>query len=318
MNEEPRVPVFLMTGFLDSGKTEFLRYTMAQDYFSVPGTTLLILCEEGEEEYDSSYLEENRIILKTVEEESDLTFEFLSRLDTLYSPEQVVIEYNGVWQMKQLKECALPEGWAILQQVTTVDTSTFQMYLDNMKSLFMDQARDSDLIIFNRASKELPLDVYRRGIKVANPKATIIFEGENGEQITDIYDGEMPFDLKKEVIDIDPVDYGIWYLDAMDHKERYENRIVHFQARVWKSEQFGPAVFVPGRMAMTCCADDTTFIGYLCKSKNTGKLKNGQWIDLTARVRIEPAPVYQETGPVLYAKHIKLIQGPENDLVYFN
>lgn len=318
MENEVRVPVFLMTGFLDSGKTEFLRYTMSQDYFSVPGTTLLLLCEEGDEEYDSDYLKQNRIHMEILEDAQDLTPEKLKQLDETYHPEQVVIEYNGMWQMKELTSCPLPEGWVIMQQVTTVDTTTFQLYLDNMKSLFMDQARESDLIIFNRASTDFPLDVYRRGIKVANPKATIIFEGENGEQITDIYKGEMPFDLNSEVIEIDPVDYGIWYLDAMDHKERYENRVVRFQARVWKSDQFGPSTFVAGRMAMTCCADDTTFIGYLCNSKNTHKLKNGQWIDLTARVHIESSPVYQDKGPILYAKHIKLIPPMENDLVYFN
>lgn len=318
MNEEIRVPVFLMTGFLDSGKTSFLRYTMAQDYFAVPGTTLLLLCEEGDEEYSADYLKENRIAVEIIEDEEDLTSEQLLEFEKKYSPEQVVIEYNGMWQTKLLKECAFPEGWAVMQQVTTVDTSTFQLYLDNMKSLFMDQAKESDLIIFNRASQSLPLDVYRRGIKVANPKATIIFEDENGEQITDIFVGEMPFDLTKEVIEIDPVDYGIWYLDAMDHKERYQDRLVRFQARVWKNDQFGPSVFVPGRMAMTCCADDTTFIGYLCKSKNTGKLRNGQWIELTALVRMEQSPVYQDYGPVLYARHIKIIDPLPNDLVYFN
>ena len=318
MEEEVRVPVFLMTGFLDSGKTDFLRYTMEQDYFAVPGTTLLILCEEGEEEYSSDYLKENRIAMEILEEPEELTSEKLAEFEAKYSPEQVVIEYNGMWQMKQINSCSFPDGWGIMQQVTTVDASTFQLYLNNMKSLFMDQARDSDLIIFNRASVDLPLATYRRGIKVANPKATIVFEDEEGEQITDIFNGEMPFDLNSDVIDIDPVDYGIWYLDAMDNRERYENRLVHFQARVWKSRKFGPSVFVPGRMALTCCADDTTFLGYLCHSKNTEKLKNGQWIDLTARVRIEESPVYEEKGPVLYAKHIKVIPALPNDLVYFD
>lgn len=318
MEEEVRVPVFLMTGFLDSGKTDFLRYTMAQDYFAVPGTTLLILCEEGEEQYSGEYLQENRIAMELLEEPEDFNKETLQKWEEHYKPDQVVIEYNGMWQIKQFKSCTLPDGWGLMQQVTTVDTTTFQLYLDNMKSLFMDQARDSDLVIFNRASREYPLDKFRRGIKVANPKATIVFEDSDGEQIEDIFDGEMPFDLNAEVIDIDPVDYGIWYLDAMDNHDRYCGRLVKFQARVWKSKRFSPSSFVPGRMAMTCCADDTTFIGYICKSKNTDKLKNGQWIDLTARVRIEKSPVYEEEGPVLYAKHIKIIPALKNDLVYFN
>ena len=42
------VMVYLMTGFLDSGKTQFLTFTLEQDYFQIQGKTLLILCEEGE------------------------------------------------------------------------------------------------------------------------------------------------------------------------------------------------------------------------------------------------------------------------------
>ena len=46
--EEIKVPIYLITGFLESGKTSFLSFTLQQDYFQVEGKTLLILCEEGE------------------------------------------------------------------------------------------------------------------------------------------------------------------------------------------------------------------------------------------------------------------------------
>ena len=41
-------PVYVINGFLESGKTEFIRYTLAQPYFRIKGKTLLIVCEEGE------------------------------------------------------------------------------------------------------------------------------------------------------------------------------------------------------------------------------------------------------------------------------
>lgn len=319
MSEDVRVPVFLMTGFLESGKTDFLLYTMEQDYFAVPGTTLLIVCEEGEQEYEDDYLKANRIVMEVIEEPEDFTSEKLQELEDKYHPEQVVIEYNGMWQMKIINSCTFPEGWDISQQVTMVDASTFQLYLNNMKSLFMDMARESDLIIFNRATKDMPLDNFRRGIAIANPKATIVFEDDQGEQIEDIYDGKMPFDVDADIIEIEPIDYGLWYMDVTENPERYHGKMVHFQARVWKPREIGPGVIVPGRKAMTCCDDDTTFLGYVCHTKYADKIKNGQWIDLTAMVKWENSSYYEEEdGPILYAKHIKVIPPLETEMVYFN
>ena len=45
--KQPEIPVFLITGFLESGKTTFLTQTIGEDYFAIKGTTLLLLCEEG-------------------------------------------------------------------------------------------------------------------------------------------------------------------------------------------------------------------------------------------------------------------------------
>ena len=47
-------PVYVINGFLESGKTEFISFTLAQPYFQIKGKTLLILCEEGENEYDEA------------------------------------------------------------------------------------------------------------------------------------------------------------------------------------------------------------------------------------------------------------------------
>ncbi len=57
-------PVYMINGFLESGKTEFITYTLAQPYFQVRGKTLLILCEEGENEYDEKLLKLSRTELE--------------------------------------------------------------------------------------------------------------------------------------------------------------------------------------------------------------------------------------------------------------
>lgn len=314
---EITVPIYLLTGFLESGKTSFLNFTLQQDYFYTEGRTLLILCEEGEEEYDKAVLEMSNTVVEIIEKEEDLTPDRLAAMDILYQPERVIIEYNGMWLVSNFEKMEKPEGWGIEQQITCVDASTFQMYMANMKSIFMDMVRGSDMVVFNRCKKEDPLATYRRGIKVANQRAEVIFEDEEGE-LDDIFQDEMPFDVNAPVIEILPEDYGIWFVDAMDHPETYVDKTVKFKARVMKPRGMGSKFFVPGRTAMTCCADDTTFLGYVCKSAFVPKLNQGQWVEVTAKVGIENRMEYQGEGIVLYADFVEPCEPLEEEMVYFN
>lgn len=218
--DEIRVPIYLITGFLESGKTTFLNFTLNQDYFEIEGKTLLILCEEGEEEYDLEALKQRNTVVEIIEKEEDFTTERLTAMEIIHQPERVVIEYNGMWLVSNFDKMELPSGWGVEQQITCVDASTFQMYMANMKSIFMDMVRNTDMVVFNRCKKGDPLPTYRRGIKVANQRAEVIFEDEQGE-LDDIFEDVMPFDINAPVIDILPEDYGIWFVDAMDHPETY-------------------------------------------------------------------------------------------------
>ena len=315
--EEFTVPIYIVNGFLESGKTTFLSFTLSQDYFRIEGKTLLILCEEGEEEYDPQLLKDFNIVTEVIETEEDLTFERLNAMEIIYQPERVVIEYNGMWLTSKFIEMKKPEGWGIEQMITCVDASTFQTYMANMKSLFMDMVRDTDMVLFNRCKKEDPLASYRRGIKVANQRAEIVFEGEGGE-MDDIFQDEMPFDINAPVIDILPEDYGIWFVDSMDNPDTYVDKTVRFKGRVLKPRGMGSKFFVPGRMAMTCCADDTTFLGYVCRSPYAPKLKEGQWVEVTAKVAFENRMEYQGEGIVLYADQVIPCEPLEEEMVYFN
>ena len=276
--EEIKVPIYLMTGFLESGKTSFLNFTIQQDYFHTDGKTLLILCEEGEEEYDEAALKANNTVVEIIENKEDFTTERLVAMDILHQPERVIIEYNGMWLVSDFEKMQLPQGWG----------------------------------------EDDPLPTYRRGIKVANQRAEVIFEDEEGE-LGDIFQDEMPFDINAPVIDILPEDYGIWFVDAMDHPENYEGKTVKFKARVMKPRGMGSKFFVPGRTAMTCCADDTTFLGYVCKSAYAPKLNPGEWVEVTAKIGVERRNEYQgEEGIVLYADHVEVCEPLADEMVYFN
>ena len=314
--DEITVPIYLLTGFLESGKTSFLDFTLQQDYFYIEGKTLLILCEEGEEEYSPMEMLKYGVVIEKVEEREDLTEEFLEDLNRKHEPERVVIEYNGMWKVSDFEAMKLPDGWAIEQKLTTVDASTFQMYLTNLKPLFVEMVRGAELVLFNRCEDLKPLPGYRRSVKVVSPQAEVIFEDGQGE-IENIFEDDVPYDLKAPVIKIAREDYGIWYVDMMENPDRYRGKTVEFTAKVLKPRAFPSKVFLPGRMAMTCCADDTTFLGYVCRSAYAPKLKAGQWVDIRAKVRYANVSVYQGEGPVLEAENIEPAD-PIEELVYFN
>ena len=298
----------MITGFLESGKTEFINYTLAQPYFQAKGTTLLILCEEGEIEYDPQVLEGTRTVVELIENEEDFNPDNLNALDKKHKPERIIAEFNGMWNYRNVK---LPWYWNIEQQITTIDASTFPMYYSNMKSLLNEMLKKSELIIFNRCDglgEELAS--YKRNIKAVNPKADIVFEDAQGE-ISQIFEDDLPFDLKAETIELDNYGYGIFFIDAMDHLDRYLGKKIKFLAQVMKPENMAPDIFVPGRMAMTCCAEDMSFLGYPCRYQDAPKLSNRDWITVTAQVGKAALPEYEgNEGPLLEAVTIAPAKEP--------
>ena len=83
----------MINGFLESGKTEFISFTLAQNYFQVRGKTLLILCEEGEKEYAPALLEKSRTEVELIEREEDFTPANLTAMEKRHKPERIIIEY---------------------------------------------------------------------------------------------------------------------------------------------------------------------------------------------------------------------------------
>ncbi|MBE5865194.1 MAG: GTPase [Lachnospiraceae bacterium] len=306
-------PVYMINGFLESGKTEFICFTLAQPYFRIKGKTLLILCEEGENEYDEQLLKSSKTVLELVEDEEDFTPDKLIELEKKHNPERIIIEYNGMWNYKNAK---LPFHWQIEQQITTIDGSTFPMYFNNMRSLLAEQVRNSEMIIFNRCDGIEDLGSYRRNIKAINPSADVIFETSEGE-VDEIFEEDLPYDLNQEIIELDNNGYGIWYLDSMDHLERYIGKKIQFVAMVYRPDDFPKGYFVPGRMAMTCCADDMAFLGYACEFPGAESLKQKEWVKVTATVAKEYWEDYNGEGPILHAISVEKTKAPKEEIISF-
>ena len=306
-------PVFIVNGFLENGKTEFIRYTIAQPYFQVRGKTLLIVCEEGEEEYDEVLLKRSRTIMEVIDEEEDFTPATLLELEKKHKPERIIIEYNGMWNYKEMK---LPFNWKIEQQITTIDASTFPMYFTNMKSLLAEMLRKSEMIIFNRCDGIEDLSSYKRNVKAINQQADIIFEDSQGE-VNQIFEDDLPYSLNDSIIELDNEGYGIWYLDSLDNLDRYIGKMIQFTAMVLLPEEFPKGYFVPGRMAMTCCADDMAFLGFACEYEKANTLTNKQWVKVTAKVAKEYFADYQGEGPVLKAVSVEQTKAPKDEVISF-
>lgn len=307
-------PVYVINGFLESGKTGFIRFTLAQPYFQIRGKTLLILCEEGEIEYDEALLQRSRTEVERIEEESGFTPEKLTELEKKHKPERILIEWNGMWNYKDAK---LPRNWKVEQQITTIDGSTFPMYYTNMRSLLAEMIRGSEMIIFNRCDTVRDqLNTYKRNIKAVNPKADVVFEDAKGE-IDEIFEEDLPYDLNQEPVVLDNQGYGIWYLDSMDHPERYAGKKLQFLAMVLKPEGFPKGYFVPGRMAMTCCAEDMAFIGYACEFAGAESLRQQEWVRVTATFSKEYFEDYKGEGPVLHAISVEKAGAPKDEVISF-
>jgi uncharacterized membrane protein YcgQ (UPF0703/DUF1980 family) len=307
-------PTYIINGFLESGKSEFIIYTMSQPYFQIKGKTLLILCEEGETEYDETVLLKTRTEIELLDKENDFTPEKLTQLETKYKPERIIIEYNGMWNSKNMK---LPRNWSVQQQITTIDASTFLSYYTNMRSLFAEMIKKSEMIIFNRCDKSQDLNYFKRNIKAINQKTDIIFEDADGE-VNSIMEDELPYDLQSNPIVLSNEGYGIWYLDTLDNLERYIGKTVQFIAMVAKPEGFSKEYFVPGRMAMTCCADDMVFLGYVCKYDKAETLQKKQWVRVTAEVHKEYWADYKGEGPILYAISVESTDVPKEEIISFS
>lgn len=314
--QEKEIPVFVFMGFLECGKTQFCSETLIDRDFTEGESTLLIVTEEGIEEYDEAELAKRNISIAYLEEE-DINTDKLLDLQDEYNPKQVMIEYNGMWQLEKLFGIRVPKGWTIVQVITLIDASTFTVYNNNMKSLMAEHIQSADMVVFNRCTDDSDINTMRMAVKTLNRRAQIVFENVNGQAQVDSGEIEIPYNLDADVVEIEDEDFGIFYIDASDNTDHYVDKIVKFKGQVYCPPQYKGKAFVPGRFAMTCCAEDITFLGFKCVSMETPNLKDREWVTVTAKVKKEFYPEFEGDGPVLYAQKIEKAEKALEEVVYF-
>ena len=316
MAREP-IPVYMICGFLDAGKTNFIAPMLTGEEFTEDERTLLLVCEEGEEEYDTEALGKHNVVPIFLEGKEDLTLSIMEALEAEYRPTQIVVEYNGMWQIAEAVP-AFPRHWDLYQIVTIVESPTFNSYAKNMASLMMEKLREADLIVFNRCTDELAEVLRQRNLKMLNRRAEMYLEYAGDEDRMENYDnGLCPFDLSVPVLELSDDDYGFWYTDCMDNPERYAGKTVKFRGIVAQSPKFPHGMYAAGRFGMVCCAEDTAFLGMLCSGPEHKQLKTKDWVEITAKVRLKNLKLLGGEGPVLYTTNVTPCAAPADPLIYF-
>jgi len=310
------MPVYLFTGFLEAGKTRFIQETLEDRRFCNGEKTLLLLCEEGEEEYAPDEFASRTVQIRTLEDQAELTPDRLMALAEETDAERVVIEYNGMWLLDVLYT-ALPEGWMVYQEFFFADSNTILRYNDNMRQLVYDKLKSCELAVFNRFQPDMDKMAFHKLVRAASRRADIAYEYPDGKvEYDDIVD-PLPFDLDAPVVEIGDDDYATWYRDMSEEPKKYEGKTVRFKCRALVRQKLPAETFVAGRHVMTCCVEDIQFAGLVCQWKDAKTIRDDTWMILTAKVNFKFNRAYGKRGPVLTYLSAEPCEAPEQPVATF-
>lgn len=309
------VPVYIFTGFLEAGKTRFIQETLEDKRFNAGDRTLLLLCEEGVEEYDPTRFSSPYVFMQTVEDPSALTEQNLTAWLKKNRCSRVIVEYNGMWLLAALFD-NLPKNWVIYQEFLFADANTFVNYNANMRSLVVDKLNTCELVVFNRYTDAVDKMELHKIVRGTSRRADIAYESPEGEVAYDDIEDPLPFDVNAPIITVEDTDYAVWYRDMGENMDTYDGKTVCFKGITLKEKQLSAGGFVIGRHVMTCCADDITFAGLVADWQG-GAITDKAWVTVTAEIKIVNHPLYGRRGPVLTVTALKQSEPPAQEVATF-
>ena len=310
-------PVYLFLGFLESGKTKFIQETLEDPRFSSGEKTLLLVTEEGEEEYETiKFAAAESVDLVVIDDKDKLTEEYLTQLQLQYGSERVVVEYNGTWLLEDFFN-AMPEGWMVNQIMTFFDSNTFLNYNANMRQFTFDKIQNTQLVVFNRFDDSMDKMAFHKIVRGISRRCDIVYEQADGKADFDDIEDPLPFDINAPVVQIEDKDYAFFYRDLTENLEAYIGKTVKFKGLVATDKRLSPEDVVVGRHVMTCCADDIQYCGLACVLPESMGLQTRDWINVTAKVCFQKHRIYKGKGPVLVAEKVIVCEPPEEQLATF-
>ena len=310
------IPLYLFLGFLESGKTKFIQDTLCDERFNSGEKTLLVVCEEGIEEYDPSIFSGCNVTVKVIEEEKDLSPKLFTKWQKETACERVIVEYNGMWKIDSLL-MNLPRGFQVVQCMTFADATTFVNYNANMRNQTVDKLRISELVVFNRMNKDIDKMELHKIVRAVSRRADIAYEYPDGTVEYDDIEDPLPFDIDAPLIKIEDRDYALWYRDLIEETEKYEGKKVKFRAICAYDSRMPENTFVAGRHVMTCCIDDVEYSPIVCITEKKHNVKSRDWIMVTGTIKVEYCKFYKGKGPVIHIEETAITSAPEQELATF-
>lgn len=310
------VPVYLFTGFLESGKTTFIQDTLEDKRFNSGERTLLLVCEEGEIEYEPLKFSGKNVKIHTIESESELDEKKLQELVDSFNAQRVLVEYNGMWMIQSFYD-NMPEDWVPYQNMLFFDANSFMSYNANMRSLIVDKLSDCDVCVFNRIAKEFDTMELHKIVRATSRRTNILYEYADGTLIPDEIEDPLPFDINAPVITVEDRDFALFYRDLTEEMKKYKGKTVRFKALAATDPKFPDKTCALGRHIMTCCADDIQYCGLVSKIKDADAVQNSSWYIVTAEIDIRFSRLYGKKGPVFNVKSLIDAQPPEEQVATF-
>jgi len=310
------IPIYLFLGFLESGKTKFIQDTLCDARFNSGEKTLLIICEEGVEEYEPTLFTGSNVTLKVIEDISELTAKNLSAFQKECSAERVIIEYNGMWNTDDLLS-NLPKGFTVVQCMMFADASTFINYNANMRNQTVDKLRVSELVVFNRMTDSIDKEELHKIVRGVSRRCDIAYEYTDGHVEYDDIEDPLPFDIDAPIIKIEDTDYALWYRDLLEETEKYNGKKVKFRGIAAYDNRMPDNTFVAGRHVMTCCIDDVEYSPIVCICKNKHSIQSRDWLMVTGTIKVEYCKFYRGKGPVIHIDEIAVTSPPQQELATF-
>ncbi len=311
-----QIPVYAFTGFLESGKTKFIQETLEDPRFNAGERTLLLVFEEGEEEYDFSTYPHQNVHMEVLDQQT-VTTKDLQALAKKYKIQRVVAELNGMQLVGDLYT-RFPEDWVVAQEVMFADSGTFLTYNANMRNLVMDKLVGAQMVVFNRLRPGTDTMPLHKLVRAANRRIDILYDYTDGTTSFDDVEDPLPFDIQAPVIEVQDADFALWYRDVTEEPKKYHGKTVRFKAQVAMLRREKKGMFAPGRFVMTCCVEDIQFCGVPCVYAEADKLTPRSWVQVTAKIAAEKHSLYRgEIGPVLTAVSVEAAEAAEPDVATF-
>ena len=317
MAEQKMIPVYLFTGFLESGKTTFIQSTLEDKRFNEGQRTLIICCEEGEEEYDLSAFSGSNVFLRTLEEEEDFTPDRIAAWVRETGAERIMLELNGMWSVQTVDD-NLPDNCAVAQEITFADVNTYAVYNANMRNLVYDKLKRCNVVEFNRCTDRTDTDALHKIVRQSNRRCNIFYEYTDGRSVMDEKQDPLPFDVKAPVVTVEDRDFAYFFADLMENSADWEKKTVQFTALYPNEGKVLPeGMFIAGRMLMNCCAADTQFAGLVCYCPKAARPVRGTWMTLKGKIRLQRNHLFGGKVPVIDMISCEKHDAPEDEVATF-